>query len=134
MKYFYIILLTLVPTIIIAEAPPAFLKDATIDVNLKDGNKAHFSANEWKVVPRIDKSNSIPVKVIEKTQKNRLRVMGGVGPQGYHHNQTTSEVNVANRNKVVTGLGYERKLTKLFSVGAQAITNGTFTLDLGLDF
>ncbi len=120
------------------EVPPA-LKDAVITVNLKDGKKATFSANQWKVVPRIDKpaEKSKPAEQTsssESSLNNRVRILGGVGPQGFHLNQDTSKINVSDRNKIVFGLGYDRRIYKRLSIGGEAISNGTYLLNLGLDF
>lgn len=134
MKLIYSTLILLITTPILAEEVPANLKDATIVVNLKDGSKANFSANDWKVVPRIDKPKAIKIEEKNSDLNNRLAISGGVGPQGYHSKQSSSEVNISNRNKDVFGLSYQRKITRRLSLGAQAITNGTYLLDLGLDF
>lgn len=127
---FFTAVIMLVSVAVFSEEVPAALKDASITVQETNGNKTGFSANYWKVVPRIDKPKVLP----KSEKKNRVRIMGGVGPQGYHLKEGTTEVNVSNRNKVVFGLGYERKVYKDLSLGAQAISNGTYTLDLGLDF
>ena len=67
-------------------------------------------------------------------QKNRIRVLGGVGPEGYHLNQSSTQIDISNRSKVVYGLSYDRKISKRFSLGGEALTNGTYLLDLGVDF
>lgn len=133
MKYF--ITLLFLTTAVMAEEPPKFLKDANITVTLKDGKQYTFTANEWKVVPRLDK-----VKVNERTvvvqseQNNRLTILGGVGPKGLNVTKSQDEITVENKKEGVFGLGYSRKITKRFSLGGQVISNGTYTLDLGVDF
>ena len=128
-------LLFIESTTVMAEEPPKFLKDATIVVLLKDGTKAEFSANQWKVVPRLDKQTKVDKMIVKETeQKNRLRVMGGVGPDGFSTSKSDKEITVKDKNEPVFGLGYERKISKRFSLGGQVISNGTYTLDLGVDF
>lgn len=144
MKFFITLILviaTLMTVKLFAEEPPPALKDGEITVKLKDGNTAKFSENQWKVVPRVDKPKVAKKpevkeepKVVVKESKNKIRILGGVGPQGYHLKQSSTEVNVANRNKDVFGLSYDRKVYKMFSVGGEAITNGTYLLDVGVDF
>lgn len=131
MKYF--IALLFIATQVMAEEPPPFLKDAKIVVTLKDGKEYTFSANQWKVVPRLDKAKAVAPTLVSE-QKNRVRVLGGVGPQGFSVSKSPSEVIVKDKKEAVVGLGYERKITKRFSLGGEVISNGTYLFDFGIDF
>lgn len=134
-----LILMLLVSTVVLAEEPPAFLKDASIVVTLKDGKQYTFSTDQWKVVPRLDKEAVIceqgtPV-ITEVESANRIRFMGGFGPQGdISITSSATEISVSTDTGPVFGLGYDRKISKKFSLGGQVISNGTYTLGLGVDF
>ena len=144
MKYILIALL-LAATSVMAEEPPAFLKDASIVVTLKNGKQYLFSANQWKVVPRLDKETLVCTRdelkctrdtldITETAMGNRVRFVGGFGPQGVDISKSATEITVSNKTEPVFGLGYDRKVSKRFSLGGQFISNGTYTLGLGLDF
>ena len=120
-----------------AEEVPPFLKDAEIVVNLTNGNKAKFSANEWKVVPRIDKPKAKPIVISVKPEsKNRLSALGGYGALASVKQRSVApgSVQVDTNEGFVGGLQYQRKLNDRFSLGAQGQTNKTFSLLFGLDF
>jgi hypothetical protein len=119
------------------DAPPSYLKDGKIVVTLKNGKSYEFSTNEYKVVRRgtgkkSDKKAQ-PAQEEEPSQ-NRVRLMGGVGPNGFKTSVSPGLAHVETSYGVVGGLGYDRKLGKKYSINGSAYTNGTFSLGLGLDF
>lgn len=118
-----------------AEEVPAALKDAEIVVSLKDGSQAKFSANDWKVVPRIDKKKAQPVAKAEE-KNNRISVLGGYGSLASLKKSVdaSGKASINTREGIVGGLQYQRKVSDRISIGAQGQTNKTFSLLLGLDF
>lgn len=137
MKYL-LILLAFISTAVVAAEQPAFLKDATIVVTLKSGKQYAFSANEWKVVPRLDKETVCTIKpelvIREEQTPNRARFFGGVGQDGFNSKVEPNRHKVSTSYGPVFGMGYDRMISKRFSLGGQAISNGTYTLGLGFDF
>jgi hypothetical protein len=126
---------------------PKYMRDSVITVTLKNGKTYTFSGNEYMVVKRHAKKKlpeghaeivELHKKVVElsKTQqkKNRARLMGGYGPSGFEHSVSGNTVNVKTTNDVLGGVGYDRMLDDKFSVGGAALTNGTYLLNLGVDF
>ena len=136
------------------EVPP-FLKDAVITVTLKNGKVYTFSANTHAVVTRASSNKKKPAEivvvekttVVEKTskqmceesgyreqKKNRVRVMGGRGPDGVKADTGATSTRISASQGPVGGIGYDRSLDENFSIGAQIMSNATMTLGLGLDF
>ena len=69
-----------------------------------------------------------------RTRKNRLRVLGGVGPTGVGAEVLGNKAFTFEETGAVFGLGYDRLLTDQFFLGIQGLTNETFLLNLGIDF
>ncbi len=128
---------------------PAYLKDGQITVTLKDGTQYSFSTNEFAVVPRVtaDKEGAVagskgPMPLdathraaIEamKPKKNRFRIVGGYGPDGVEVLTDADVLTLKQHYGAVVGIGYDYLLDNGVSIGAQAMSNKTYTLNLGLD-
>jgi hypothetical protein len=128
----------------------------TITVKLANGKTMTYAADQYRVIKRgfakpkaVAKAQPAPktitiqhvlTKFVEIMQpqpepkRNRVRLMGGVGPNGVNVEGGPAEYTVSAANKLVAGVGYNRLLTDRWSVDAQALTNKTFTLGLGFDF
>lgn len=68
------------------------------------------------------------------TLKNRIRVMGGLGPNGIAVDGGPSAYDVTPSQRLVGGIGYSRLLNDSVSLDAQVLTNKTYTLGVGLDW
>jgi len=132
-----------------AQEVPSYLKDATITVTLKNGKTYSYSANEYFVAKRGQKKSesssplgpvaSEPAQkasqpVASSQNKNRIRAFGGVGPTGFSSSSNGSSLSVQTKSGAVGGVGYDRMVSDKVSVGGQAISNGTVTIGVGLDF
>lgn len=131
------------------EVPKMFV-DSKIVVTLKDGKQFEFDGNEWMVVRRKAKkslailapSNSKKQeekKVAENkesssSKKNRVRLMGGIGPSGFDKDRKGNTIRVETTEDALGGVGYDRLIDDKISVGGQVLSNGTYTIGLGLDF
>jgi len=134
---------------------PAYLKDAVITVTLTNGKVYTFSANTHAVVVRASSNKKKPTEtaVVEKkveTEKpskqtceeagfrkqkmNRVRVMGGRGPDGVQADVGTTTTVVTQSQGPVGGISYDRSIDDTISVGGQIMTNGTGTVGVGVDF
>jgi hypothetical protein len=110
---------------------------------------AHFDTAKWKVVPRgVSKPKVTPkvkdVEVVrakeiqeyyplttESPLKNSLKLFGGVGPDSF---DKANPNNVTQGFNFVYGLGYERQLSRRWSVEAVGLANKTGLLGVGLSF
>ncbi len=134
-----IFIFTAVATLM-AEEPPAYMRDGNITVTLKSGKQYEYSTNEWMVVRRGSKKVQVAGtrELVEESQvvagPNKLRLMGGYGPNGLQAEQRGSTLHVESKYGLVGGLGYARQLSRRLSLGASIYTNGTTSLDLGVDF
>jgi len=138
--------LLLIPSISWAFDGPKYLEDSTITVTLKSGKEYKFSGNEWMVVrrhlavcPVSGESGPAPeLKVTVHNSypeyKNRVRLLGGVGPNGFDDKSSSTSLTVGTTDGMLGGVGYDRMLDKHWSVGAQVFTNRTYTLGVGFDF
>lgn len=130
-----------------AEEVPPYLKDGRILVMTNSGKVYEFSANEWKVVPRRfgnyevedrDDSNHLQYDNeddnLQAAGPNRIRGIVGVGPTALKRSQDGNVVRVEQDRGMVAGVGYDRQLTRRWSLGVQAFTNHTYTLGVGYDF
>jgi hypothetical protein len=132
----------------------------TITVILSNGKTRTYTMDKYAVVKRgprkrpavvAKKDEAAPVKPIETVviapakcetgptpvvalRKNRVRVMGGIGPNGVEVEGGPKEYLVSSNIKALAGVGYNRLLTDRWSVDASAFTNQTFTLGVGFDF
>lgn len=70
----------------------------------------------------------------QKLRKNRIRAVGGIGPQGVAVDGGPAEYTVSPSMKAVVGVGYSRLITDRISLDAQALTNKTYTLGVGFDW
>jgi hypothetical protein len=129
---------------VIAAAAP--LK-GTITVKLDDGEIRTYPADEYVVVKRRPYKKVIvtptppshkPEPVIEVVtlppKKNRVRLVGGIGPNAVSVDGGPQTYTVSTAERFVAGVGYNRLVSGPWSIDAQAITNKTFTLGVGFDF
>jgi hypothetical protein len=86
-----------------------------------------------KIAPPILSRPLCKTKTIEP-HKNRLRLLGGLGPKTGTVSRHGNYVSLDENKGLVLGLGYDRLITNRFSIGAAALSNETFLLNLGLDF
>jgi len=117
------------------EKPPKALKDGKVRVYLKDGNSYEFSSNTHKVIPRglkckarctVDEckkqcpkcpkqkecENRPPVVRKDKIWlKNRISIVGGLGPAGLRHKEEGHTVVVEQDITPLIGLRYSRYWT-----------------------
>jgi hypothetical protein len=130
------------------EVPKMFV-DSKIVVTLKDGKQFTFDGNEWMVVRRkakksiailAPKNESKKENKVAKSEekdnknKNRIRLMGGIGPSGFDTTKRRNSVEVETTEDILGGVGYDRLITEEWSLGGQVLSNGTYTIGLGLDF
>lgn len=121
---------------------PNHLKGATITITLANGKSSTVPSEKFKVVPRVQqyiiKTAAHITKetcTINDPNKNRVSALGGYGSRNKLATSTTSTtVEVENSRGLVGGLQYQRLITDVLSVGAQAQTNKTGLLLIGLDF
>lgn len=71
---------------------------------------------------------------VEERLNNRLRLLGGVGYTTTQVSDPGSYVSLDLVRGPVFGLGYDRLLTKHWSIGAAVISNKTYLLNVGFDF
>lgn len=83
----------------------------------------------------------IPVKpLIKETikttmRKNRVMLLGGVGPQGLNKADISPDtVSVTQHYNPAVGLGYSRLVTERFSVGVTIFSNISGFINVGFDF
>jgi hypothetical protein len=142
MKLF--LMLLFLPVMALAEEMPSYLKDGVITVTLKDGKQYTFQANDWKVVPRVSEPEQVihlggaaepamEPQVLEQ-HKNRVRLLGGYGPNGLNTSRGANAATVSTSHGAVGGVGYDRLLNERWSVGGQMLNNDTYLLDVGFDF
>jgi hypothetical protein len=148
MKLASIILLLTIGSVFAQEnvEVPILLKDSTIATTLKNGRAFKFDGNKYMVVLRKPrKVNPVEApKVVERittvvvresfAKLNRFKIVAGYGPDGFKSRQSNNTVDIASKNDLLGGLGYDRMLGKELSVGGQVLSNGTTTLGVGYDF
>jgi hypothetical protein len=78
------------------------------------------------------KEQTVVTKHTEKL--NRVRLIGGYGPDGFKTSRSAGHAKVTTDNSVLGGLGYDRVLGKDVSVGGLILSNGTAAGSVGLDF
>lgn len=81
--------------------------------------------NVTVLVP-VEKLIEVPVN----TNDNRIRMSGGYGPNGLKSNNTSISVD----RGIIGAIGYDRRIYKRLSIGAEIETNGAVKLGFGLDF
>ena len=87
------------------------------------------------ICPDASDAPTLNVVVSEKpAHKNRVRLLGGVGPNGFNPAVSSSNVVVTTTDGLLGGVGYDRMLDDRWSIGGQAFTNRTYTLGIGFDF
>lgn len=75
------------------------------------------------------------VREVKAYRKNRIGLLGGVGPMTLDKKTITPTHFVVDQNyEPVFGLQYQRSLNSRFNIGAAAFTNNSYFLSLGLDF
>jgi hypothetical protein len=129
---------------------PSYLKDAVITVKLKNGKEYTFSANTHAVVTRSSSSKkTLPfivnkekvvvekdksIKAEKKSHLNRVRVLGGLGPNGVKASVDGTTVVIKQSRGPVGGIGYDRTVDANLSIGGEIMTNGTGMIGVGVDF
>ena len=73
-------------------------------------------------------------KEIAITQKNHLRLLGGVGPGGITRSSTINTITLRQSFGAVVGLGYGRNVTERWSIEVAALTNQTGLLGVGYNW
>ena len=118
----------------------------TITVLLDNGMLREYPADKYLVVKRgrkKKKSNNISVaspltRVVfinaPTLKKNRVRVMGGYGPNGFNVDGGPKEYSISSSGGALGGVGYSRLLNSTWSVDVQSLTNKTFMVGVGFDF
>lgn len=132
-----------------AEPPAPYLKDGKITVELKNGTKYEFSANDWKVVPRRtqqDEELDLAVGEAEallkkqalqpppEDKKNRVTLHGGVGPTHLNLGVTGNTATTSTGYGFVFGATYSRKVSGDVSLSGTYLSNQTGLVGVGLDF
>lgn len=133
-------------------AVPKNLKGAKIIIKTADGKETEMEADKFKVVPRkqqfvttkvvevhsVECSPKVVERIVEKEPlKNRVSLHGGMAPQvgltrSVHNNGNMIEVE-SNVGPTL-GVQYQRLVTERVSLSAEAQTNKTLLLGVGLDF
>ena len=149
MKLIIAAILTLVSSAALASEVPAYLKDGTITVTLKNGKQYTFSANEYMVVKRGASSPKLEVAkqevqaLQEKLQQEvakpkRLKhiVSGEVvhSNGGLDTERGANTVNVRSKKELGVGLQYQYNIFKDVYMGGRVDSNGGAGLNLGLGF
>ena len=110
-------------------------------LGMKRGFLLSLSYGEQKASQ--DKSNSRRADIIalhpdilrSDNKKNRLILLGGIGPQGLDSDGVVgSQITVNQSFNPVVGVGYMRMLDDRWSVGGAVFTNLGVFLNLGYDF
>lgn len=117
-----------------AEEVPAFMKDATITVKLKNGKEYTFNANKYKVVKRQSSQAVLAPAPSPTTQRNRIAAGLGGGFTGNSTTVLSDRVIIKRDFHPVFGVHYSRDINEDVFLGATAITNGTFLLNVGTGF
>lgn len=127
--------------------PPEYLKDGVITVKLKNGKEYTFSANEYMVVKRGQKSSvaetkgaeSKPAPVNQKSSeplhKNIVSVEGVYGTNGIDVKRDGSTYEMTEKKGLGLGLQYQRKLNDDGIYGNIRVdTNGNTGVGVGKGF
>ena len=112
-----------------AEEMPAWAKGGTVTFTDKNGKTSTVKAEDYKIVPRVQSPKAKPV-----TRKNRLGLHAGQGPLGIKSSRANGKLTIEQDYVFILGLSYARKIAPDLSLGATALSNNTFTLDIGVDF
>lgn len=129
---------------------PAYLKDGTITVTLKDGKSYKFNSNEYAVVLRKPKQDVI-IPVIAKVEqkempvskpapelpyyKNRVSLLAGYGLNGKQSvSSGPNNVDVEQKKGIVGGLMLQHDLNREYHILGEALTNQTFMFGFGKGF
>lgn len=108
-----------------------------------DSLKEHLAANRRVDVLLVDAEAKMVVvtrdvevvREVKSYRKNRIGLLGGVGPLTLDKKTITPTHFVVEQNyEPVFGLQYQRSLNSRFNIGAAAFTNNSYFLSLGLDF
>lgn len=146
MKHFLIITMFLFSQVSMAADMPKYLKDGVITVTLKDGKTYTFSANEYKVVKRVDESEQqkpaprhteVATQNVESKSESlpyRLTLHGGLGMDGHAVHVSPNQVDVTERKAFVYGASLSGKISQKSSLGLTVLNNDTYLLGLGYDF
>lgn len=133
----------------IAQVTPAYLKDATITVKLKNGKEYTYSANEYAVIKRgaekkIELADKGEVKVEKsapasevQTKRHKHIISGEVLSSrtgGLKDSSDPSQVKVETERKVGVGVMYQNNIYKDLYLGGRVDTNGGAGVNIGVGF
>lgn len=106
--------------------------------------REHFAANRRAeitvitpeaVVKQVTVVDQVYVPVKAEPKKNRITLLGGVGPQGVSKTQLAPNKWLVDQAfNPVGGLQYSRLLTDRFSLSVQVLSNVSGFVGIGLDF
>jgi hypothetical protein len=143
MKFLIVIALTLMTTAIAQEAPD-FLKDGQITVKLKNGKEYIFSSNEYMVVKRGSKINSLAMTTeqqdIEQRQRDEQKSKGFkhiisgelvTSESGLNVDSNNNATIVESRRRIGVGLQYQHNVKDNLYIGGRVDTNGGAGLNVG---
>jgi hypothetical protein len=143
MKFLIVIALTLITTAIAQEAPD-FLKDGQITVKLKNGKEYIFSSNEYMVVKRGSKINSLAMTTeqqdIEQRQRDEQKSKGFkhiisgelvTSESGLNVDSNNNTTIVESRRRIGVGLQYQHNVKDNLYIGGRVDTNGGAGLNVG---
>ncbi len=132
-----------------ASEVPAYLKDGTITVTLKNGKQYTFSANEYMVVKRGAKSPKLEmaqkeVEVLQGKLQHEMakpkRLKHIVSGEVVHSNarlqndREANSVNVRTKKDIGVGLQYQYNIYQDMYMGGRLDSNGGSAINLGLGF
>ena len=142
-----ILLLALITVTCQAQTAPAYLKDATITVKLKNGQEYIYSANEYAVVKRgskkIEVDTSVPqvarqAPAQESSPKRHKHIISGEllssRDGGLKEKSTSSTVEVETERRVGAGIMYQNNIYKDLYLGGRVDTNGGAGVNVGVGF
>lgn len=147
-KLILILSLVLMSQYAFSQETPAYLKDGTITVTLKNGKSYTFSSNEYAIVLRKPKSSmiipvigSVEEKPIVKQApelpyyKNRVSLLVGYGLTGQQSvSSGPNHVDIEQKKGAVGGISLQRDLNKEYHIIGVGTTNQTFMLGVGKGF
>jgi hypothetical protein len=141
MKYLLGLLMVLSLNVVAQDAP-AYLKDATITVTLKNGKTHTYSANDYAVVkrgkipPKTEKVADTPKKPEEKVTKHKHIISGELVRSNRSLDVTNSgnEVDIRNKKEFGLGIQYQYNLVDDLYVGGRVDANGGMGLNIGVGF
>jgi hypothetical protein len=149
MKHTLAVLLLILSTLAVASEVPAYLKDGTITVTLKNGKQYTFSANDYMVVKRGAKSPKLELaekevsalkEKVSAQAKEPKRTKHIVSAEAIHSNRgldtssSANHVDVKSQKQLGLGLQYQYNVYEDLYMGGRIDTNGGTGLNFGIGF